>query len=301
MKIKATPFHKSCFMSDFDLESERKECFFCNSIDIEKVYKLQENPNIYLMRCKNCEAFSASRVPKEKELKKYYAHYYDDSSFDKKITFDNTEFFANHLYKNFKKYTQKKYLKILDFGGGDGTLAYKLALKFFSKDIKKIDIDVFDYNEMLIESDDKRIRIKRVDQICEFYDIVIASAIIEHLSNPKKSLDMIMDLINDKGLIYIRTPYVVPLLKISNFFNVSYDFTYPAHLHDLGQEFWENFFTKNNRFKIVKSRPSIVETNFRRYFLRTILAYILKFPWFLLRWKYKIVGGWEIFAQKIEK
>jgi hypothetical protein len=71
-------------------------------------------------------------------------------------------------------------------------------------------------------------------------------------------------------------------------------------MHDLGQTFWEFYFTKEQRgaFQILESRPSIVETTIRKHFLRTLAAYSFKAPWYLLGKSYKCVGGWEIFVRK---
>jgi hypothetical protein len=100
-------------------------------------------------------------------------------------------------------------------------------------------------------------------------------------------------------MFYARTPYMLPIMKLLDFIGAHIDFTYPGHLHDLGQSFWENFFKKNaTDFRVLKSRPSFVETGFRQNFIRTLFAYILKSPWYIFRRNYSLVGGWEIFAYK---
>jgi hypothetical protein len=104
-----------------------------------------------------------------------------------------------------------------------------------------------------------------------------------------------------RGIFYARTPYMLPMMKAFRLIGVNLDFTYPGHIHDLGQAFWENYFTteQSDEFQVLASSPSIVATTFGKHFLRTVAAYSLKAPWYLLGKSYKFVGGWEIFAQKI--
>jgi hypothetical protein len=91
-----------------------------------------------------------------------------------------------------------------------------------------------------------------------------------------------------------------PIIKLLRLVGVKVDFTYPGHIHDLGQAFWEGYFKKeqSNDFQILDSRPSMVETTLRKHFLRTIAAHAFKAPWYLLGKSYKYVGGWEVFVRK---
>ena len=162
-----------------------------------------------------------------------------------------------------------------------------------------------DYNQKVISAQDSRIVLKRKDTlkgIQSNYDIVIASAIIEHLPQPNDILNRLLNLIDKGGIFYARTPYVVPFIKLFRFFGIKWDFTYPAHVHDLGQEFWESYFNhtvSSSDFEIIESKPSIVETTFQEHFTRTLVAYVLKTPWYLLGRMYKFVGGWEVFIRKV--
>jgi hypothetical protein len=107
------------------------------------------------------------------------------------------------------------------------------------------------------------------------------------------------------GVFYARTPSVVPLFRIFQFLHLHYDFTYPAHLHDFGQGFWERILLCLDcdpaSFSIVRSRPSLIETVFRLNPVRTAVAYALKSPWYLFSRHYRLVGGWEILIQRKPK
>lgn len=112
----------------------------------------------------------------------------------------------------------------------------------------------------------------------------------------------LLGLLRKDGRFYARTPYVAPLMNLCRTFGIGWDFTYPAHVHDLGQAFWEAYFKSSAcsaNMTILASRPSIVETSMSEHLARTVAAYALKAPWYLLRHRYKLVGGWEVVARKL--
>jgi hypothetical protein len=43
----------------------------------------------------------------------------------------------------------------------------------------------------------------------------------------------------------------------------------------------------------------VVETSFSHNAMRTMAAYALKAPWYLLRSSYRLVGGWEVVIQRL--
>jgi hypothetical protein len=104
------------------------------------------------------------------------------------------------------------------------------------------------------------------------------------------------------GVMYARTPFILPFIRLANLTGIGVDFSYPCHLHDLGARFWNNF-TGNipvpGTYEIIHSRPSIVETTFKHHFFRTLLAYTLKAPGFVFQKHYPLVGGWEVMIKKI--
>jgi SAM-dependent methyltransferase len=181
-----------------------------------------------------------------------------------------------------------------------------MAGQLLKNKFKTVSITVVDYNETLTPNNDPRISLEHyrtLDSIPPgLFDFVMASAVIEHIPHPRLILDRLSDLLRNEGIIYFRTPYAQPFLKISNFLKLNLiDFSFPGHVHDLGMDFWESGFVKvlyPNEFKILGSNPSLVETSFKDSFFRTLTAYLLKSPWYLFGNSYKLVGGWEIFLQK---
>jgi 2-polyprenyl-3-methyl-5-hydroxy-6-metoxy-1,4-benzoquinol methylase len=194
-------------------------------------------------------------------------------------------------------------VSILDFGGGDGTISHLASRQIIKRGAEQVNITIVDYGTKIVDTQDDRIVIERVnslDNIFAEYGLVIASAVIEHYPRPSILLRSLLQRMEVGGIFYARTPYIYPLMKLLRPIGVNVDFTFPGHLHDLGQSFWEGYFMreKTGGFQILQSRPSIVETTFHKHFFRTAVAHLLKAPWYLLGKSYKFVGGWEIYVQK---
>lgn len=311
MKIGTAHFHRSVKLTNSDLKEEVfLNCPICGSDKKNLVCYLQTEPEIDLLDCQHCHATYVSRFPTEKTLDKYYANYYDSDFFEKfnaKVTIDNPLKFATHLYKNISHHISisKKKLRVLDFGGGDGTTSRLLSLLFtrngFSIDLEVVDYDISSNLQIYPDGSrviffDQNIDLTKQEQ----YDIIIASAVLEHIPNLNKTLAILLSCLSDSGIIYVRTPYIVPLLKILKLVGIKWDFTFPAHLYDLGQLFWENYFGSLASFKLLASQPSIVETSISKHPIKTILSLIMKAPWHIFK-RYNLVGGWEVFAQKTLK
>ncbi len=133
--------------------------------------------------------------------------------------------------------------------------------------------------------------------------MVLASAVLEHIPYPVKSLEQLLSQTHAGGIFYARTPYMVPLRRLFHALGKTVDFTFPAHIHDMGSAFWDQMLVTlklQDQFEILISRPSMVETSFRQSPLRTLIAYCMKAPWFLLGNRWGLVGGWEVFIRRRE-
>ena len=121
MQVKGVIFHKSLHLDDSQLVSLNSECPFCGSNQRKAVCVLQDNPQVLLLECTNCNAASASRMPSSTALTEYYRDYYVSnifSDFEEQITFDSSKRFGNYLAAKFNQYLNKSHIRILDFGGG---------------------------------------------------------------------------------------------------------------------------------------------------------------------------------------
>lgn len=307
--LKATLFHQSAHLLEHDLLEPSASCTFCESTQRTPVANLQENPEVVLLHCQKCHASSASRMPKPETLSKYYSRYYDSfNDKEKKITIDAPDRMACHILRHSKSALGNltgRDISILDYGGGDGSISAKIAQELIKLGAAKVSIALIDYNKSTIETPDHRIQIFRPDNLTEIgvktMHLVVASAVVEHIPEPREILAKLLASLKQDGMFYARTPYVTPLSKIAKSINIKFDFTYPAHVHDLGARFWNNVIEHlplEGEFNVFRSTPSIVETTFKQHFFRTLVAHALKLPGYAFKETYGLVGGWEVFIRR---
>jgi 2-polyprenyl-3-methyl-5-hydroxy-6-metoxy-1,4-benzoquinol methylase len=239
---------------------------------------------------------SASRMPQADVLSDYYSRYY--AATGGSATFDGSDRFARHLFRVLSG-APKDDLKILDFGGGvDATISRSLARRFTGMGTRRVEIALVDYNASC-QKDWGAVTVdshRSLEEAGDGFDLVIASAVVEHIPYPRDTILGLLNSLGAHGRAYFRTPSVASIVQLASYFGIHIDFTYPAHLHDMGQVFWENLTVSlglNGEFSLIRSRPSIAETEFRVHPSRTAIAHALKLPWLLLRKRYTMVGGWE--------
>lgn len=305
-EMKATLFHHSAHLTEHDLLAPASCCPFCVSTERTTVAVLQQEPEVLFLYCRACHAASASRMPSPEALGKYYSHYYDDK--EEKITLDIPCRMASHIVR-YARPTMgaltDQDVSLLDYGGGDGSISTRVAHDLLGQGAGTVNIALVDYDRSTMESFGHRIQITRPDDLAQIpdqsMDMVIASAIIEHIPEPREVLIKLFSSLKPGGIFYARTPYVTPLSKLARVANSKFDFTYPAHVHDLGAKFWNNIthvLSLDSAFQVLRSTPSIVETSFRQHFLRTLAAHLLKMPGYVFKESYGLVGGWEVFIRR---
>ncbi len=305
--LQAAAFHQSRHLTADEVYDATEKCPVCLGVgDRKPVVRLQESPAIDLLECPRCRACSASLMPRPEVLNNYYTDYYKAGQ--DRNTCPNAARFADRIAGHTEFSFTGRPIRILDFGGGDGRLARKIADRLLAEINGSVEIDLVDY-EKPGDYGTHWLRIcgyRTLQEVRGPYDLVIASAVLEHIPEMHPVLCRLFALLRPAGYFYARTPYVVPFARLIR----SLDFTYPGHVHDLGSAFWNRVsktFGLNARFII--SAPSLVETTFASHPVRTVLAAILKAPGRfeeLLskrsrpdRW-WNFVGGWEIMLQSCE-
>jgi SAM-dependent methyltransferase len=284
-------------------------CPLC-SYDGERssVLRLQFDPDVFLLACPNCSGSSASRLPTEEALRAYYSRYYEAGIFQdsSKVTFHDPQRFARHLLRRARPHLQGRNLKILDFGGGDGNLSLAIAQLLLSDRTRHIDIILVDYNagpSLCTGRDISLICREKLDTAdAKDCDLVLASGILEHIPYPQSDLARLLSAMRPGGLFYARTPFAAPLFRILQRIGLPTDFTYPAHVHDMGETYWSNILSflpsEFQHYSVVWAQPSIVETELRKNVMRTLVAHVMKLPWWILGSRYPFVGGWEVFIKR---
>jgi len=304
--MKSTLAHRTMHLKEEQLRPSDTTCPFCSSPDRIAAVVLQKDPVVYLLSCRNCHASSASRMPTQETLSAYYSAYYEGK--DKEVAIDIPEKLAKHIFNNTFNYCDKKTISILDFGGGNGEIAVRLSEKLIARVTDEVQISLVDYDHPQNPLNNSKITLAHYSDLSQIthqqYEIIIASAVIEHIPYPLHDLINLFRFLKKDGILYARTPYILPLLKVLGLFGFKLDFTYPGHVHDLGQKFWDNIYKKlpiEGEYEILKSKPSIIATSFAKHFSRSLMAFFLKAPWYILKNGYTLVGGWEVFIRKKNK
>jgi SAM-dependent methyltransferase len=260
---------------------------------------IQKDPEIHLLFCPQCSGLSASHMPTEEAVARYYESYYPPCTRER-ITFDRPIRLARHITSIVKLNSASDFY-ILDFGGGDGSISL-LAAELISRQIQRpAHVQVVDLNA-IEPARDKSIDLEFISDLRNARgncDLIIASAVFEHIPDLASVIPQVIEKLRRGGFLYARTPYMLPFMKM-----IGLDMTYPGHVHDLGDRFWGNVPNwLSIPVKIVHARPSIVESGFRQDFIMTIVAHCLKFPSRIecLWTRYPITqlyGGWEVLIQR---
>jgi SAM-dependent methyltransferase len=236
-------------------------------------------------------------MPSEDALARYYQGYYDANASG--VTVVDTDRWAALWDATLGPQLagpSRESLRVLDFGGGNGAIAQALSHRWIGR-YGAIELCVVDLAADPVASVRPEVTITAAPTVAEAegaFDVVIGSAVIEHVPDPAGTLRELLGRMTPGGVLYVRTPYAVPLLRIASRV-VDVDFTFPAHLHDLGRGFWDGlpgWLAAPRPVDVVVSRPSPVETTLSAAPMRTAAAHVLKAPSRVAR-RWPFVGGWE--------
>ncbi len=303
--MRATLYHSSVHLPDADLQAPDTACPLCDHGGPRPIIgTIQRDPDVHLLQCPRCRGASVSRMPTADALDRYYGGYYDDA--DVSHTFDEAPRFARHVMRTSGLAVAGRPLRVLDFGGGDGALALAIAALAIDRGAIEVDVTVVDFVTPA-PAPDPRVRaraVEHLDDAGDDYDLVLASAILEHLPDATAVLQRLVAALAPGGVFYARTPWVAAFVARAP----SFDFGFPGHVHDLGAAFFNGAPARFGLdIDIVASQPSIVENAVAKHPGRAIAAHVLKLPARAevalkghgrggIAWRW--VGGWEVFWRR---
>lgn len=309
MTLGSSRYHASRVLDEPSLLPAHAGCPWCGSARRSEIGAVQESPLVKLLHCEDCHAASVSRMPTSAALEDFYSSYYQDekgADGDGKITFGDTGRMAAHLVRWIAPAGAGPSARILDFGGGDGTLAALAAARAIRAGVlERAEVVVVDRSGAAPASVHPAVGVAATGELSSLpggsFDFVIASAVMEHIPEGRPVLEQLLGKVRPGGVFYARTPCIAPFMRLVGLLGRRWDLTFPAHVHDLGQAFWEGQFGAGGAFpgfKIASSRPSIVEASFRTEFVKAAISLSFKLPWWLLGRSWSFVGGWEIAARR---
>ncbi len=288
------------------------KCPYCQTLAKKKgQIKINKNPSVFLMSCAKCHLKFPSQLPSDETLhnsvecfyNSFYEKYRTNTS---KISFSNPDNLANNIAEKVE-IDRRKSFRILDFGGGDGTISKMVASRLLEEypaikfDIYVVDKVIKVKKEQKINSNITVRQSNYINNCQQKYELILAVAVLGHVKEINETLNEMFDYLNVGGYFFTTTPYVSPIIRILPILK----FGYPGVLYDIGAEFWHSLFRERKNFKILSSRPSMVESSYKGSFFRTLIGTVLKIPALIeihfkkdgnILWPY--YGGWELFAQK---
>lgn len=274
--MRATVWNPERHLTIDELSDPHPECGFCGSVRRLPSLVLQEEPLVRLLRCLTCGACSASRTPRalaRGELRAV-AH---------------PERFARYLLERGWPVTQVEEFRILEFGGGEGTLGLELARLVRAAGAPNVTLLSIGEEAHPPPAADPRITVVTAGSLAEWagppVDYVVASSGLERVAEPRAVLLRLLEALKPAGVFYARTPTVVE---------------FPAQLHDLGQAFWDGALDTLglSGYRLRRSAPALVESSFSSAPGRSAAAWLAKVPWWLLGQRYALGGGWEVFIDR---
>lgn len=292
--------NKKIDLSDFEFVSYNS-CTFCNSSDVVKQDTIHKSPEVNYFFCNHCKVSYTDKQLSVKDTEKLYSHYYDEHVFKTGI---NPSVLGKHIFRFISsKVTVNSSVRILDYGGGDGSVAKYVAEELRKRKKCRYIIDVYDIYEIENKLDAVNYITSESILANYQYDIIIASAVIEHLNKPLDTLKMLFTSLKSNGYFYARTPFNLPLKNMCEKLHLKkkVDMQFPWHLFDMGRIFWNHipvlFQSYHIKISVIKSQPSLIEIPFKNKKKRYIATVLLKFPGYIFK-NWNNVGGWEVFIKK---
>ncbi len=278
-------------------------CRLCGSDRLSQAAVLQGEPRVVLLECSSCRGCQASRFPDEAFLGRLYDSYYgavDDAA--PRITAASPGRVGARISSYARRFLSGAIAhdgaRILDVGGGDGSIAVDVAARL-GEPRRGWDVTVVEAGQSGWRAAGPEVRVTTVPDMPDAgrFPIVILSAVLEHVTDPMAILDAAVARLAAPGILYVRTPYVVPVLRIAERLGASVDFTYPAHLYDLGAPFWDRIGDWSSLLtpadRVVASRASPVEAGFRSAPTRAVISVALKQSGRVIPPMRAFSGGWE--------
>jgi SAM-dependent methyltransferase len=305
MALRATPFHQGKVVPAEHAGPELALCPVCGSVRPRTlIAAIQSEPRIDLARCEDCFACSATRQPAAEWLSDWYANYYAAS--DTGHTFHNASRLAAHIaHFGGRLVAGTEPLRLLDFGSGDGAVSVALAQRLGQGGRVPASVHLVDLHPVPVPAPAGVELSTGTDlKTAPMADVVVASAILEHLPHPEQTLVELLEHLRPGGIFYARTPFNAALAR----WMPGFDLGYPGHLHDLGPDWWNSVAGRRGLpVRVVRSAPSIVETTLRQAPIRTVLAHALKLPARAqAQWRgvvsggwWPVCGGWEVVWQRV--
>lgn len=191
------------------------KCLICSSINIKDYsdYKFNDPcfEGLKIVRCLDCDFKFSHPMPNEMMLEKYNSSYHDSAhggmDRDKKTNafFSGISRLRLHFIESWHKLNQNSKLKVLEIGPGPGAFARVFLEKYVNSDYFAIESDV-SCHKKLTELGVKIIKPDKSKSFEQSFDLLIASHVLEHLTNPFDFITDCKKFLKINGVCFIEVP-----------------------------------------------------------------------------------------------
>ena len=197
--------------------------------------------------CNHCKVLFIHPVPTEKLQVIYPANYYSFTNNNKSISFAVKSWLDKLFFKKILKKINAGKINILDAGGGTGWLID--SIKRFEPTIAFSQIvDIDKSAEQIAIANGHNYFLGRFEAFHsdQKFHVILLLNFIEHVADPKAVLQKAYELLDDDGVIIIKTPnynsWDARLFKLKNWGG----YHCPRHWVIFNKQGAENFFLENN-------------------------------------------------------
>lgn len=191
------------------------KCLICTSKNWD-VFCSIESDKYDVLICKTCSFCCLSPIPTEQDLNDFYARKYrkecskQDVVTDKVIAYEQQR--ADRVISVIADLFSRSFKNILDIGCSSGTLLQNVAQLADNPNLHGVEMND-NYRKYIIEQGLVPATNLSNDDINKYFngrerqfDFISIVHVLEHLRNPKATLDSIYKLLSSEGRLYIEVP-----------------------------------------------------------------------------------------------
>ncbi len=241
---KVSEKYKNLLLDDIENKTIKTEevtsCECCNSDNLEQLLEVDRFDLPFgSYMCKECGLVITSPRIKQESLPYYYEKYYHPLNYGKEDLGNQVALFAEgqgkKIYNKLHKYFLDKVdLNVLEIGAGVGNVLDEFRAEALDSGIK-VNLLGTEYSaECIVQCNTRNVETiagnaKAVLKYNKKFDVIILSHVFEHFIDLENELNILKQLLNDDGLLYIEVPGI-----LKNHNKAYYDFSflgYSVHAH----------------------------------------------------------------------
>ncbi len=186
--------------------TEKQTCPNCPSAPVRLVFALR--PGVRVVACRSCKLQFAEEYPAYQEADEdIYSHEYFSPAI---ATSERRERIFAELLTEIESVLERKG-KLLDIGAGEGTLLKTAAGRGWEAEGTEISSamvrHVRDHSEITVHQG----VIEDIPLSEGTYDAIVLNHVLEHVKNPRTTLERIAELLSPRGIVRIEVPNVASL------------------------------------------------------------------------------------------